>query len=62
MIEQKTQTLAEASGKLAERIYAQQGAATGGAQTGGEEQPSTSKAGSEDVVDAEFEEVDDKKR
>jgi molecular chaperone DnaK len=62
VIEQKTQTVAEASGKLAERLYAQQGAASGAAQTGGKEQASTATAGNEDVVDAEFEEVDDKKR
>jgi molecular chaperone DnaK len=62
VIEQKTQTLAEASGKLAERLYAQQGAASGATQTGGKEQASTATAGNEDVVDAEFEEVDDKKR
>jgi molecular chaperone DnaK len=63
VIEQKTQTLAEASGKLAERLYAQQGAAASdAAQTGGKEQASTATAGNEDVVDAEFEEVDDKKR
>jgi molecular chaperone DnaK len=63
VIEQKTQTLAEASGKLAERLYAQQGAAASDtAQTGGKEQASTATAGNEDVVDAEFEEVDDKKR
>jgi molecular chaperone DnaK len=63
VIEQKTQTLAETSGKLAERLYAQQGAAASdAAQTGGKEQASTATAGNEDVVDAEFEEVDDKKR
>jgi molecular chaperone DnaK len=61
VIEQKTQTLAETSGKLAERLYAQQGAASGAAQTSEKEQTSTSTAGNEDVVDAEFEEVDDKK-
>ena len=52
-IEQKTQVLAERSGKLAERLYAQsQGA-------GGAEQPqdAAGAAGNDDVVDAEFEEV-----
>ncbi len=58
IIETKTQKLAEVSGKLAERMYAQNDAADGadaGAQAG--------DAGSadEDVVDAEFEEVDDNK-
>ncbi|MFP4080680.1 MAG: Hsp70 family protein, partial [Ectothiorhodospira sp.] len=55
------QKLTEASGKLAERMYAQQGgegatADTGAQQTGGQQ------AGQDDVVDAEFEEVDDKKK
>ncbi|NNC67744.1 MAG: molecular chaperone DnaK [Gammaproteobacteria bacterium] len=58
IIETKTQKLAEVSGKLAERMYAQNDAADGadaGAQAG--------DAGNadEDVVDAEFEEVDDNK-
>ncbi|WP_290651510.1 molecular chaperone DnaK [Aquisalimonas sp.] len=59
-IEAKTQKLGEASGKLAEKMYGQQsqtGGAEGGAETHGE-------AKSDDVVDAEFEEVkedDDKK-
>ncbi len=59
-IEAKTQKLGEASGKLAEKMYGQQGQA-GGAEAGGEGQADSS---SEDVVDAEFEEVnedDDKK-
>ncbi|RFA28238.1 molecular chaperone DnaK [Alkalilimnicola ehrlichii] len=60
-IEAKTRTVAERSGKLAERMYAAQGGgeqggpeAAGGAQEGG--------AGQEDVVDAEFEEVRDNKK
>jgi molecular chaperone DnaK len=60
-IETKTQKLAEASGKLAERVYAKQ-SAEGGAGAGeaaGGEQPSAQQ---DDVVDAEFEEVDDKKK
>jgi molecular chaperone DnaK len=60
-IEAKTQKLAEASGKLAERVYAKQ-SAEGGAGAGeaaGGEQPSAQQ---DDVVDAEFEEVDDKKK
>ena len=56
-IEQKTQALAEQSGKLAERVYkektAQDEAAAGeGAATAG-------GGGNDDVVDAEFEEVKD---
>ncbi|WP_018649077.1 MULTISPECIES: molecular chaperone DnaK [unclassified Thioalkalivibrio] len=54
-IEQSTQKLAEASGKLAEKAYAQSADAAGEAgaeQAGGEQQ-------ADDVVDAEFEEVDD---
>ncbi|MFO7592890.1 MAG: molecular chaperone DnaK [Pseudomonadota bacterium] len=60
-IEAKTKALTEASGKMAEKLYAQnqqQGAAEGGAEAGGAEQ----SAGGEDVVDAEFEEVDEKKK
>ena len=57
VIETKTQVLAEASSKLAERMYAQNDAAgaEAGAQTG------DSGSADEDVVDAEFEEVDDNK-
>ena len=59
-IETKTQALAEASGKLAERVYAQTGT-TQGKQTKGEEHAKAS-AGTDDVVDAEFEEVDNQKK
>jgi molecular chaperone DnaK len=57
-IDRKTQHLTEVSGKLAERLYAQAGAA-GGAPEGGAESHtgSQSSAGADDVVDAEFEEV-----
>jgi len=56
VIETKTQALAEASSKLAERMYAQNDATGGdaGGQDGG-------AAADDDVVDAEFEEVDDNK-
>ena len=57
-IEAKTQQLGEVSGKLAERMYAQQAEAAqgdGGAQAQG-------SGSADDVVDAEFEEVDDKKK
>ena len=58
-IEAKTKALTEASAKMAEKLYADQGAAAGaapGAEAAGE-QPSS--AADDDVVDAEFEEVDD---
>jgi molecular chaperone DnaK len=60
-IESKTKVLAEASGKMAERMYAQQQgkpeAAAGGA---GEDESASSGKADDDVVDAEFEEVKDK--
>lgn len=55
VIETKTQALAAASSKLAERMYAQNDAA------GGEAGAQESAAADDDVVDAEFEEVDDNK-
>jgi molecular chaperone DnaK len=56
-IKEKTNTLAQASMKLGEAMYAasQAGAAPGGDEAGGE-------AKNEDVVDADFEEVDDDKK
>ncbi|MDX1335453.1 MAG: molecular chaperone DnaK [Gammaproteobacteria bacterium] len=59
VIEKKTEALAEASGKLAERMYQQQGP-EGAEGAPGAEAEGTSAA-DDDVVDAEFEEVDDKK-
>ena len=56
VIETKTQTLAQASGKLAERMYAQTDEGAGTASDATE-----NKAADDDVVDAEFEEVDDNK-
>jgi len=57
VIETKTQSLAEASSKLAERMYAQSDTAGAeGAQAG-----DAGNAADDDVVDAEFEEVDDNK-
>ncbi|ASF45944.1 molecular chaperone DnaK [Methylovulum psychrotolerans] len=59
-IEAKTNALTEISGKLAERVYAQKGAAEGGeahSQTGG-----SHHAADDGVVDAEFEEVNDDKK
>jgi molecular chaperone DnaK len=61
VIETKSKALAEASGKLAEKMYQGQengGAQPGGAAPGGEQ----AAASDEDVVDAEFEEVDDDKK
>ncbi len=59
-IETKTQTLAQASHKLAEQMYAESGAETAGAAEG--EAAGESNAGGDDnVVDAEFEEVKDEK-
>ena len=58
VIETKTQALAEASSKLAERMYAQNDA-TDGADTGA--QAGDAGSADDDVVDAEFEEVDDNK-
>jgi molecular chaperone DnaK len=62
-IESKTQRLTELSGKLAERLYAQQGAGAAGAESGGEA-PGGAESGQakEDVVDAEFEEVKDERK
>jgi len=56
-IEAKTEKLTELSGKLAEKLYAQKGGAEGA-----EPQAEQAKSGSsDDVVDAEFEEVKDDK-
>jgi molecular chaperone DnaK len=63
-IEAKTKVLAEASGKMAERLYAQKGAeAQGGAEAGAGSAGSDAGSGAadDDVVDAEFEEVKDNK-
>jgi molecular chaperone DnaK len=59
-IEAKTQALGEASGKLAERMYAKQAEQAGG--EGGEPEQGDARAEGDDVVDAEFEEVDDGKK
>jgi len=59
-IEAKTNALTELSGNLAERVYAQKGAAEAGdADSAGAS--SASKADDDGVVDAEFEEVKDDK-
>jgi molecular chaperone DnaK len=59
-IEARTKALGEAAQKLGEKMYAQQQAAGAGAQAGGAGQAGEKGADS-DVVDAEFEEVKDKK-
>ncbi|MCU7858842.1 MAG: Hsp70 family protein, partial [Candidatus Thiodiazotropha sp. (ex Lucinoma kastoroae)] len=59
-IEEKTKTLAEASGKMAERLYAQNSADAGAAAPGAEQESAPGQA-DDDVVDAEFEEVKDNK-
>jgi molecular chaperone DnaK len=70
LIEQKTSRLAELSGKLAERAYkkaaetetAGSAEAGGAGQQGGGGERKSAGGGGEDVVDAEFEEVDDEKK
>ena len=57
-IEAKTKALGEASAAIAQKLYAEQGAAEG-AEGGSGEQASAGDA-PDGVVDAEFEEVDDK--
>ena len=61
-IEAKTKALTEASGKMAERLYAEKGAAEAGAAPEGAANEQSSSAADDDVVDAEFEEVDDNKK
>src|SRR4051812_36678172 len=58
-IEAKTKVLGEASHKLAEKMYAQQSGAGAGAEP--QPQGGNAKADEGNVVDAEFEEVKDKK-
>ncbi|MET0101295.1 MAG: molecular chaperone DnaK [Sedimenticola sp.] len=62
-IEAKTKSLAEASGKMAERLYAQKGAEGAGAEAaaGAAGGDAGGSAGGDDVVDAEFEEVKEDK-
>lgn len=60
-IEAKTEALTQASHKLAEQMYAQQQAAGGAAPGGSEQATGGAKQDEGDVVDAEFEEVKDRK-
>ena len=55
-IDSATEALATASGKIAEKLYADAGADAGGETSGGSENAESSQ---EDVVDADFEEVKD---
>jgi len=62
-IEAKTKALSEASASMAQKLYAEQAGAEGaapGADAGA--QDAGASAGNDDVVDAEFEEVDDSKK
>ncbi len=59
-IEAKTKTLTEASSKMAERLYAQEGAEA--APDANATAADAGKASDDDVVDAEFEEVKDDKK
>jgi molecular chaperone DnaK len=62
-IEAKTEALAAAAQKLGERMYADAQAAAGaqGAAAGAEQPAGDGKKADENVVDAEFTEVKDKK-
>ena len=60
-IDAKTKVLVEASGKVAEKAYAQQGQ-PGATPTDEHEQGAESASAGDDVVDAEFEEVKDDKK
>lgn len=61
-IEAKTKDLTDASGKMAERLYAEKGAEGGATAEGAAEAGSEQANADDDVVDAEFEEVDDSKK
>ncbi len=60
-IEAKTSALGEASSKMAERAYAEQQSAGGDADASSAADAGSNKANDDNVVDADFEEVDDKK-
>jgi molecular chaperone DnaK len=61
-IEAKTKALGEASAKMAERLYAQEGAQPGAEAGAGAESAGASGKAEDDVVDAEFEEVKEDKK
>jgi molecular chaperone DnaK len=58
-IERKAAALAEASAAIAQKLYAEEGQAGAGGEDGARD---SSGESSEDVVDAEFEEVDDDRK
>ena len=60
-IEAKTKALTDASGKMAEKLYAEQGAAAGAEGADAAADAGASANADDDVVDAEFEEVKDNK-
>jgi len=60
LIEEKTKALTDASGKMAERMYAKQ-QSEGTVDPSGDASGSADATGNDDVVDAEFEEVKDDK-
>jgi molecular chaperone DnaK len=63
VIKNKSESLMQASHKLAEQMYAKAGGGAAGAAGNGAEADTQAKAGTkENVVDAEFEEVKDEKR
>jgi molecular chaperone DnaK len=61
-IEAKTTALSEAAGNLAERVYAQNQEAGSNQEQPSGRSAEPSKASGDDVVDAEFEEVDENKK
>jgi molecular chaperone DnaK len=61
-IESLSKVLGDASAKMAERLYAQQGEAGAGSASAGEAAGGEAGGAKDDVVDAEFEEVKDDKK
>ena len=61
-IESKTHALTELSGKLAEKLYSQAGGAEGAADATATDANAAAGGSNDDVVDAEFEEVDEDKK
>jgi molecular chaperone DnaK len=61
-IETKLKALEEASGSVAQRLYAQQQGGASGGPTGGAQPGGGAAGGDDNVVDAEFEEVKDDKK
>jgi molecular chaperone DnaK len=61
-IQKKTEALMEASHKLAEQMYAQAGQAAGAGGAQAETAEASQSSAKDNVVDAEFEEVKDKKK